>query len=212
MLFKDRSDAGNQLVPLLKSYKDQENVIVLGLARGGVVTAFEIANALHLPLGVMVVRKVGAPGNEELALGAVTEKGEGIFNDHLIALLGVPPDYLKRQIEIEKQKAKMRLEHYLGKRPALNLKGKTVILVDDGIATGASMRVAILSVRNQGAKKIILAVPVSAKDALQKIKKEVDEVVCLLSPDYFEAVGSFYKSFKQISDEEVTKLINRLCE
>ncbi|HSX03193.1 MAG TPA: phosphoribosyltransferase family protein, partial [Rhabdochlamydiaceae bacterium] len=136
MLFKDRSDAGRQLVPLLQSYKEQENTLVLGLARGGVVTAFEIAKALNLPLGIVVVRKVGAPGNEELALGAVTEKGEGIFNDHLITLLGVSKDYLKRQIEKEKQVAKMRLELYLGKRPLPSVKGKTVILVDDGIATG----------------------------------------------------------------------------
>lgn len=210
MLFKDRSDAGNQLVPLLRSYKGKENVIVLGLARGGVVTANEIAKALQLPLGVVVVRKVGAPGNEELALGAVTEKGEGIFNDHLISLLGVSPDYLKRQVEIEKQKAKARLELYLGERPAPNLKGKTVILVDDGIATGASMRVAIQSVRNQGAKKIILAVPVAAPDALKKIEKEVDEVVCLLSPAYFEAVGSFYKKFEQTTDEEIINLLSKM--
>ncbi len=208
MLFKDRSDAGRQLVPLLQSYKEQENTLVLGLARGGVVTAFEIAKALNLPLGIVVVRKVGAPGNEELALGAVTEKGEGIFNDHLITLLGVSKDYLKRQIEKEKQVAKMRLELYLGKRPLPSVKGKTVILVDDGIATGASMRVAIHSLRSQGAKKIVLAVPVAAPDSLKKIEKEVDEVHCLQSPSYFEAVGSFYKKFDQTADEEIIRLLS----
>lgn len=208
MIFKDRSDAGRQLVPLLQSYKNQENVIVLGLARGGIVTAYEVAKELNLPLGVMVVRKVGAPGNEELALGAVTEKGEGIFNDHLISMLSVSQDYLKRQIEKEKQLAKARLELYLGNRPAPSVKGKTVILVDDGVATGASVRVAIQSLRGQGSKKIVLAVPVAAPDSLQKIKKEVDEVICLQSPSYFEAVGSFYQKFDQTSDEEIMRLLS----
>ncbi|HSX12768.1 MAG TPA: phosphoribosyltransferase [Rhabdochlamydiaceae bacterium] len=207
MLFKDRSDAGRQLVPLLRAYKDQENTVVLGLARGGVVTAYEIAKALHLPLGVIVVRKIGAPGNEELALGAITEKGEGIFNDHLISLLSVSQDYLKRQIEKEKQVAKARLALYLGKKAAPNVQGKVVILVDDGIATGASMRVAIHSVRSQGAKKIVLAVPVAAPDSLKKIEKEVDETHCLQSPSYFEAVGSFYKKFEQVSDDEIVQLL-----
>lgn len=209
MIFKDRSDAGRQLVPLLHGYKNQENTVVLGLARGGVVTAYEVAKGLNLPLGVVVVRKVGAPGNEELALGAVTEKGEGIFNDDLITLLGVSKDYLKRQIEKEKEIAKARLKLYLGKKSFPIIKGKTVILVDDGIATGASMRVAIHATRLEGAKKIVLAVPAAAPDSLKKIKKEVDEVYCLQSPSYFDAVGSFYKEFAQTSDEEIVELLIR---
>ncbi len=208
MIFKDRSDAGRQLVPLLTAYKNQENVVVLGLARGGVVTAYEVAKALQLPLGVVVVRKVGAPGNEELALGAVTETGEGIFNDHLITLLAVSKDYLKRQIEKEKKIAKARLELYLGTHPNPNVKGKTVILVDDGIATGASMRVAIHAMRVQGAKKIVLAVPVAAPDSLKKIQKEADEIHCLQTPTYFEAVGSFYKKFDQTTDDEIIALLS----
>lgn len=210
MIFKDRSDAGRQLIPLLHSYKNRENTMVLGLARGGVVTAYEIAKGLNLPLGVVVVRKVGAPGNEELALGAVTEKGEGVFNEDLITLLGVSKDYLKRQIEKEKHLAQARIELYYGNRPAPNVKDKTVILVDDGIATGASMRVAIHSIRSQGAKKIILAVPVAAPDSLKKMEKEVDEVHCLQSPTYFEAVGSFYKKFDQTSDEEIISLLSKI--
>lgn len=209
MLFKDRRDAGRQLLPPLGKYKDQKDVIILGLARGGVVTAYEVASGLNAPLNVIVVRKIGAPSNEELALGAIAEHGEGIFNEQLIGILGVSPDFLKKAIEREKKILKERLDLYRGNSPELIIKGKTVILVDDGIATGASMRVAIQSVRDAGAKKIVLAVPVAAPDSLRKIAKEVDEVVCLSSPIFFEAVGAFYKAFEQTSDEEVIHLLAR---
>jgi putative phosphoribosyl transferase len=207
MLFNDRHDAGRQLAPLLSKYKDRKDVIVLGLARGGVVTAFEVASGLNVPLNVIVVRKVGAPGNEELALGAIAEQGAGIFNEQLIAVLGVSHEYLKKEVERQKKILKERLALYRGKSPPPVIEGKTVILVDDGIATGASMRVAIQSVRAAGAKKIILAVPVAAPDSLRKMEKEVDEVDCLSSPSFFEAVGQFYKAFAQTSDEEVMRLL-----
>lgn len=208
MLFKDRREAGKQLVPLLNKYKDQNDVIVLGLARGGMVTAYEVALGLNAPLNVVVVRKIGAPSNEELALGAIAEHGEGIFNEHLIGILGVSHDYLKKEIERQRRILKERLDLYRGNSPAPMLKEKTVVLVDDGIATGASMRVAIKSVHDAGAKKIVLAVPVAAPDSLRKIQKEVDEVVCLSSPVFFEAVGGFYKAFEQTSDEEVIHLLS----
>ncbi len=207
MLFKDRQDAGRQLALQLVKYKNKSDVIVLGLARGGVVTAGEVAAALHLPLNVIVVRKIGAPGNEELAIGAIAEYGEGIFNDHLIGILGVSSDYLKKEVERQKRILKERLILYRGKSDSLQLKDKVVILVDDGIATGASMRVAIASVRHAGVKKIVLAVPVAAPDSLRKISKEVDETVCLSSPSFFEAVGSFYRLFDQTTDEEVIQLL-----
>lgn len=207
MLFKDRKDAGKQLIPPLIKYKDQKDAIVLGLARGGMVTAFEVAAGLNLPLNVVVVRKIGAPGNEELALGAIAEHGEGIFNEHLIGILGVSHDYLKIEMERQRKILKDRLELYRSNSPSPSLNGKTIILVDDGIATGASMRVAIKSVRDAGTKKIVLAVPVAAPDSLRKIQKEVDEVVCLSSPVFFEAVGGFYKVFGQTSDEEVVHLL-----
>jgi putative phosphoribosyl transferase len=207
MLFKDRRDAGRQLVPQLIKYKDQKDVLVLGLARGGMVTAHEVAVGLNVPLNVVVVRKIGAPGNEELALGAIAELGEGIFNEQLIGILGVSHDYLKKEMERQKKFLKDRLDLYRGNSPAPVIKGKTVILVDDGIATGASMRVAIKSVRDAGAKKIVLAVPVAAPDSLRKIQKEVDEVACLSSPIFFEAVGEFYRAFEQTSDEEVIHLL-----
>jgi putative phosphoribosyl transferase len=208
MLFKNRRDAGKKLAVQLSKYKDSKNVIALGLARGGMVTASEVASALNVPLNVVVVRKIGAPNNEELALGAIAEHGEGIFNEHLLGILGVSPDYLKKEVERQKKILKERLSLYRGKSPAPDLKGKTVILVDDGIATGASMRIAIKSVRDAGAKKIVLAVPVAAPDSLDKIAKEVDEVVCLSSPVFFEAVGSFYQEFDQTSDEEVIHLLS----
>ena len=207
MLFKDRRDAGKQLVPALSKYKDQPDVLVLGLARGGVVTAHEVALGLGTPLNVVVVRKIGAPGNEELALGAIAEHGEGIFNEQLIGILAVSQEYLQREVERQKKILQERLELYRGNAPAPAIEGKIVILVDDGIATGASMRVAIKSVRDAGAKKIVLAVPVAAPDSLRKIQKEVDEVVCLSSPVFFEAVGAFYKQFDQTSDQEVIHLL-----
>lgn len=207
MLFKDRRDAGKQLVPKLAKYKDSKDVIVLGLARGGVVTAYEVASGLNVPLNVVVVRKIGAPGNEELALGAIAEHGEGIFNDQLISVLGISSEDLELEVERQKKILKVRVDLYRGSSPAPVLKGKTVILVDDGIATGASMRVAVKSVRDAGAAKVVLAVPVAAPDSLRKIEKEVDEVVCLSTPVFFEAVGGFYRAFEQTSDEEVIHLL-----
>ena len=207
MQFKDRRDAGQQLSTQLTQYKERKDVIVLGLARGGMVVADEVAAALHVLLNVIVVRKVGAPGNEELALGAVAEYGTGIFNEDLITALGVSRQWLKQEVEEQKQILKQRLSLYRGKSSAPELKSKIVILIDDGIATGASMRVAIQSVRHAGAKKIVLAVPVAAPDSLRKIAKEVDESICLFSPPYFGAVGSFYRSFGQTSDDEVIQIL-----
>ena len=207
MLFKDRHDAGHQLLPQLSKYREQKDVIVLGLARGGMVVASEVAQGLGAPLNVIVVRKVGAPGNEELAMGAIAEVGDGVFNESVLRAFNVSSDYLKAEVVRQKKILQERLALYRGKSPAPNLKGKTVILVDDGIATGASMRVAIKSVRDSGAKKIVLAVPVAAPDSLRTIAREVDEVVCLLSPVFFEAVGSFYQAFDQTSDQEVIRLI-----
>lgn len=209
-MFKDRRDAGNKLAVLLQGYKDRKDVIVLGLARGGMVTADAVASFLNAPVDVVIVRKIGAPGNQELALGAIAEHGDGVFNEHLIQVLGVSSEELKKEVQRQKKVLKERLALYRGVSSALDLKGKTVILVDDGIATGASMRAAIKSVRDAEAKKIVLAVPVAAPESLQKMGKEVDEVVCLLSPAYFEAVGSFYETFEQTSDEEVIRILSRL--
>jgi putative phosphoribosyl transferase len=209
MLFNDRQDAGRQLASKLMRYKDLKNVIVLGLARGGVVTAAEVARLLHVALNVIVVRKIGAPDNEELALGAVAEHGEGIFNGELIELLGVSSRYLQMEVERQKKILKERLDLYRGSTLAPELKGKMVILVDDGIATGASMRVAIQSLRQAGVEKLVMAVPIAAFDSLRRISQEVDETVCLSSPLQFGTVGLFYRNFEQTSDEEVVRLLTQ---
>jgi putative phosphoribosyl transferase len=206
-MFKDRADAGQQLATALREYHNRKEGVVLGLARGGVVVAAVIAQALHLPLGVVVVRKVGAPGNEELGIGAVTEKGEAVVNPHLIAVLGVSQDYLQREIERQRQLAKTRSKLYSGHH-VLELKGKIVILVDDGIATGSSMRAAIQEMRAQKVKQIILAVPVASPDSLRTFEKEVDQIVCLSTPVMFQAVAQAYKSFPQVTDDQVITLLH----
>ncbi|NGX37658.1 MAG: putative phosphoribosyl transferase [Chlamydiae bacterium] len=208
MIFQNRSEAGRKLAEKLEHYHGQDNVVVMGLARGGVVVAHEIASTLELPFDVVVVRKVGAPDNEELALGAVTDQGKGIFNDELITLLGVSKEYLRKEAEKQKELVKQRKELYLKGRKAMDPANKTVILVDDGIATGASMRVAIDAVKAQNAAKIVLAVPVASAESLAEISKIVDEVVCLSAPRTFHAVGAFYKEFSQVSDAEVEALMN----
>ncbi len=209
MFFKDRTDAGLQLAALLMQYKGNPDVIVLGLARGGVVVAHAIAEQLHVDLNVLVIRKLGAPMNPELALGAIGEDGAGVYNERLIAMLGVSPAYLESECARQKILIQERLQLYRKNRPSPALKGKIVIVVDDGIATGASIRAAIRSVRSKGPQKIVLAVPVAAPDSLRVIAPEVYSVVCPFAPDSFEAVGSFYEEFGQTSDEEVIHFCRR---
>jgi len=206
-MFQDRTEAGKKLAQELQKYRGQKDVVVMGLARGGVIVAFEIAKELQLPLDVVVVRKVGAPDNEELALGAVADEGKGIFNENLIALLGVSKDYLRKETERQKEMVKDRKSKYLKGRTPVDVKNKTVLVIDDGIATGASMKVAIESMKAQKAAKVVLAVPVAAPESLREIAKEVDEVVCLLKPATFHAVGAFYKNFAQTKDDEIIKVL-----
>ncbi len=209
MLFLDREDAGAKLAEKLQLRAHKSGDVVLGLARGGVVVAAAVAKALHLPLGVLVVKKVGAPGNPELALGATTKEGCTLLNDSLIALLGVSKEYLVREVERQKRAASQKEELYFAQALPPKIEGKRAIVVDDGIATGASMRVAIKAVRSSGASHITLAIPVAAPDSLEQIRSEVDEVVCLHAPEYFEAVGAFYKEFEQVEDEEVISLLSQ---
>ncbi len=207
MHFKDRTDAGLKLAQELQHYKGEKDTIVLGLPRGGVVTAYAIAKELDLPLDIVVARKIGMPGNPELAVGAITEDGTVIFNQSIMHDLGLKPSMLSQTIEAEKKEAHRRLTLYRDKRPILELAGKTVILVDDGVATGATMRAAIASVQKRGAASIVVAVPVAPPDAFNLIKSEVDNIICLLVTPHFWGIGQFYDSFAQTTDEEVIALM-----
>ncbi len=205
MFFYDRKQAGEKLAQALLSFKGRTDAVVAGLARGGVVVAHALAKMLDLPLDVIVIRKIGAPHNEELALGAIDENGEGLFNQSIIEALGVSEAYLKEEVQRQRLAAKKRLEAY--GRGANAVKEKIVILVDDGMATGASMRAAIHSAKKKGAKKIIVAVPVAPPETVQEIEGDVDAVICLHKPVSFQAVSQFYEKFDQTGDEEVIALL-----
>jgi putative phosphoribosyl transferase len=209
MIFKDRAEAGRRLASKLQSYKDKKNTIILALPRGGVVTAYEIAKALNLPLDIIVPRKIGAPGNEEYALGAITESGQGIFNQEAINLTGATKEYLAKEVVKGKKEAQRRLKVYRKNRPVLKLLNKTVIIVDDGLATGLTMRAAIKSVKEKKAARIIVAVPVAAQDSLKLVSQEAEQTIYLDAPAFFGAVGAFYENFGQTSDEEVIDLMQK---
>ncbi len=209
MFFVDRVDAGKKLAEKLLKFKDIKNGIVLGLPRGGLPVAFEVAQILNLPLDIVVPRKIGLPGQPELAVGAVCEDGSVIFNEPLLRMANLKPADLQPIIDKERQEAQRRLKKYRGDRPELDLKGKVVILVDDGIATGSTMRAAIASAKAKGAEKIIVAVPVIPPSTISIMKEEVDEIIYLDAPILFGAVGAFYQNFGQTTDEEVIALIER---
>jgi predicted phosphoribosyltransferase len=205
MIFQDRAQAGKRLAEPLRHYG--KDVVVVGLTRGGVLVAAEVSKALGAVLDIIVVKKIGAPGNPELAVGAVAEVGRGIFNDDLITLLGVSQEYLKGETERQRELAMQKKELYLRDREEVDYRSKTIILVDDGLATGASMKVAIAACQEKGAEKIVVAVPVAPPDTCHEIGALVDEVVCLERPSSFPAVGAFYKEFDQVTDEEIIRTL-----
>lgn len=207
MIFKDRQDAGIQLAKSLIKYKNQPNTIVIGLPRGGVVVAYEVAKALNLPLDVTCPRKIGAPSNPEFAIGAITETGQGIFNERVIQQLQISQTYLKETVENEKAEAQKRLKKFRGNMASRNFKDKVVIIIDDGLATGSTMKAAILSMHASGTAQIIVGIPVSPPDTLNEIRSMVDNVVCLDTPPFFQAVAQFYQTFDQTSDSEVIELL-----
>ncbi|MBU6383743.1 MAG: phosphoribosyltransferase [Verrucomicrobia bacterium] len=209
MMFKDRSDAGRQLAQKLLSYQGQANTIVFGLARGGVVVAYEVARILSLPLNVLVPRKIGAPGNPELALGAVAEDGELMLNEEIVSDLGVSPALIQEAARQAKALSDQRLLKYRQCAPLGNLQGKTAIVIDDGIATGATMLIEIQSLRKRGLRKIIAAAPVAALDAWSAIQKVCDEAVCLHVATDFGGISEFYLDFAQVEDEQVQSLLQR---
>jgi len=206
MLFQDRIDAGQQLAQKLLQYKNDPKAVVIGLPRGGVVVAAEVAKILGLPLDIIVPRKIGAPGNPEFGLGALTEEGEPVFQE-FIQGYDIPEEYLTMTVLKEKQEAQRRLKAYRGDRAPLNLRHKTVLLIDDGIATGSTMRAAILSAFKKGADKVVVAAPVIAPDTLSLLETEATEVVFVETPDVFGAVGQFYQEFEQTTDTEVIQLL-----
>lgn len=205
-MFRDRSHAGRELAAKLQKYKDAEDAVVLALPRGGVVVGAEIARELKLPLDLVVPRKIGAPDNPEYAIGAITETGEGIMNEDETSR--VDPAWLKKEMKTQQKEADRRLMVYRGDRPALHLDGKIAIIVDDGVATGFTMRAAISSVRARGPAKIVVAVPHGARESMNLLRSEADEVVVLEEPVFYGAVGALYESFPQVEDEEVIRIMN----
>lgn len=207
-MFHDRKDAGKQLAQSLLNYKDNSKTLIIGIPRGGVVLAKEVAEILHLPLDITCPRKIGSPYNPEFAIGAITETGDGYFNEEVIQALGVTESQLQQLIEKEKQEATHRLLAFRKGLPERNLEGKKVILVDDGLATGSTMKAAITSMRHEGVSHVIVAVPVSPPDTLHEMRQLADEVICLEAPENFMAVGQFYLHFDQTSDKEVESLLS----
>lgn len=208
MSFKNREEAGKQLAKKLEAYKGKKEVLILGLARGGVVTAHQVSEILDLPLDVICPRKVSAPMNPEYAIGAVTESGEGVFNDREIAHLHISQEYLKRAIQEETEEARRRAKKFRKGKPPLNVKNKTAIVIDDGMATGLTMMAAVQSLKKLGAEKVIVAIPVAPMESVIKLKQIADEVICLETPLLFYAVGQFYEEFEQTTTEEVAKFLH----
>lgn len=210
MIFRNRSDAGQRLARELLRFRD-EAPVVLALPRGGVPVAFEIALRLEAPLDLILVRKVGSPFQPELAVGAVVdgEKMELVINEDIAAALGLSRARIREAATRELAEIERRRKLYLGERERVPVAGRTALVVDDGIATGATMRVALRAVRGRGPRRLVLAVPVAPPDTVAALRPEVDEVVCLATPRPFGAVGAFYEDFRQVSDEEVRALLDR---
>jgi predicted phosphoribosyltransferase len=211
MLFRDRHEAGKLLAQKLLDLKGNPNAIVLGIPRGGVVVAYEVAKTLGLPLDVFVARKIGAPGNPELAIGAVASDGTVVLDELSISLMGVPKQYIEKETERQKEEIRKRLQAYRGGREGYSLQGKIVILVDDGVATGATIIASLRAIKASNPSQTILAVPVAPPDTAEKLRREADKVICLYTPSPFWAVGAFYVNFEQISDEEVQALLAELA-
>jgi putative phosphoribosyl transferase len=205
MMFKNRQDAGRQLAATLQRLQLNEG-LVIGLPRGGVVVAAEVAHLLHLPLDIIIPRKIGAPFNRELAIGALVD-GFVLLNNEIVSEFGIDPAYIAAEVAKEKKEAARRLALYREERSAPLFKDQIVIVVDDGIATGATMRASLKYLQSKGVKRLIAAVPVASPDTVEKLKSEGFEVVCLYTPTSFTAVGQFYDEFPQTQDSEVVRLL-----
>jgi predicted phosphoribosyltransferase len=207
MIYRNRSEAGQHLATRLANFANRNDVLILALPRGGVPVAYEVARALHVPLDIYLVRKLGVPGHEELAMGAIASGGVRVLNEDVVKYLGIPKGVIDSVAEIELQELERRERAYRGNRLEPDVRGKTVILVDDGLATGSTMRAAAEALRQQQPARIVVAVPVSAPQTCDEYRMGVDEIVCAVTPEPFYGVGQWYMDFSQTTDEEVRELL-----
>ena len=206
-VFATRREAGEKLATKLAKYTYRPDVLVLALPRGGVPVGYEVARVLHVPLDVFVVRKLGVPGYEELAMGAIATGGVRVLNEEIITAIGISGKVIDAVVREEQQELERRERMYRGDRLKLNVQGRVIILVDDGLATGSSMRAAIVALWQIQPSRLVVAVPVGAKETCDEFRAEADEVICAIMPDPFMAVGAWYADFSQTSDEEVRELL-----
>lgn len=207
--FRDRAEAGRLLAERLAEYAGRPDVVVLALPRGGVPVAYEVVRALRVPLDVFLVRKLGVPGHEELAMGAIATGGLRVLNAEVVEALRISPEVIEQVTAEERAELDRRERAFHGDAPRIDPKGRTVILVDDGLATGSTMRSAVAALRRQQARRLVVAVPVAAPSTAKALRAEVDELVCLLTPEPFLAVGHWYRDFRQTTDEQVRDLLAR---
>lgn len=206
-LFKDRRDAGRKLAQKLKDYAGRKDVIVLALPRGGVPVAYEVSKALNVLMDIFIVRKLGWPGHEEMAIGAIASGGVRVLNQDIVQYLNIPEALIDAVAQRELRELERREHAYRGDRPPLDVKDRTVIIVDDGLATGASMRAAVAGVSAHHPARIVIAVPTAAPETCESLKDEVDEVICATTPEPFYGVSRWYENFSQTTDEEVRTLL-----
>jgi putative phosphoribosyl transferase len=209
MIFPNRTEAGRKLAEKLATYGKRKDVIVLGIPRGGVPVAFEVAGALGAPLDVFIARKLGVPGHEELAFGAISSGGVRFLDQQTVEMLGIAKSEIARVTAQEQKELDRRENVYRGGRPPLKVEGLAAILVDDGIATGSSMQAAIAALRQMKPARIVVAVPVAPPSTCDRLRPLVDELVCVYAPEFFYAIGQFYGDFSQVTDEQVIELIQR---
>ena len=210
--FSDRAEAGSLLAQRLAGYAGRSDVIVLALPRGGLPVAYEVARALGVPLDVFIVRKLGVPGFEELALGAIASGGIRVLNDDVVRSLPNAADLIENVTAKENAELERREQSYRDGRPAPDLSGQVVILVDDGLATGATMRAAVAALRQRNVARIVVAVPIGAAETCRELAREVDEIVCAFASEWFQAVGQYYDDFSQVSDSEVGEILRRAAQ
>jgi putative phosphoribosyl transferase len=210
--FPNRREAGRFLAGQLRQYQGRTDVQILALPRGGVPVGFEVAEALGVPLDIFLVRKLGVPGHEELAMGAIASGGLRVINEEITSRLGIAEEVIDAVAGEELHELLRREELYRDQRPPVEIKNRVVVLVDDGLATGSSMRAAVMALRDQQPARIVVAVPVASAEARRQLEKEVDEVVCAMTPEPFEAVGAWYSDFGQTTDEEVRDLLRQARE